>query len=206
MAGYGGRLSATLLVLALLLPGLATAQGADPDTVARAYEAARTTGDPDALLVLFADDAVVTDRLGHRHAGTAEIRRLLHLASSRGQALAITERRVSGDHVSWVEQAATPDLNFAFTVDAVVQGGRIRSLVYRDYGPEVLGAEERVAGTLLPAPLGLALALLVLTVAAIVLSVPRPGAATTSRGRTVLLASLRQWQQARRPPGPSGPA
>jgi ketosteroid isomerase-like protein len=206
VASHGGRLGAALLVLASLLPGLAVAQDAGPDTVARAYESARRSSDLDALLALFADDAVITDRLGYKHAGTAEIRRLLQIASSRGQALAITERRVSGDHVSWVEQAATPDLNFAFAVDAIVQGGRIRSLVYRDYGPAGLGAEPSVVGTLVPAPLGLVVPLLVLTVATIILSVPHPGAASRSRGRTALLAGLRQWQQTRQPPEPSSQA
>jgi hypothetical protein len=200
-------LSAMLLVLALLLPGLAAAQSADPDAVVRAYAAARTSGDPDALLALFADDAVVTDRLGQRHTGTTEIRRLLHLASGRGQGLAITERRVSGDLVSWVEQAATPDLNFAFAVDAIVQGGRIRSLVFMDYESKPSGAAEPLrAGTLLPPALGLALPLLLLTVAAIALSASPSSAATTSRARPVLLASLRQWRQAKRPPEASSSA
>src|SRR5437764_9488426 len=136
------RLTTALFVLALLAPGLAAAQGADPDTVARAYESARTSGDLDALVSVFAADAVVTDRLGHEHAGTDEIRRMLQLATSRGRALSITERMVSGDHVFWVEQAATPDLNFAFGVEAVIKGGRITSLVYRDGGSEVLGAVQ----------------------------------------------------------------
>jgi ketosteroid isomerase-like protein len=158
------------LVLALLVPGLAAAQGADPDTVARAYEAARTSGDLDALMSVFADDATVTYRLGYKHAGTDEIRRLLHLATSRGRALAITERLVSGDHVFWVEQEAKPDLNFAFAVEAVVKGGRITSLEYRDGGPQELGAEQPAPGTLLPPSLGLALPLLVLMVAVMILS------------------------------------
>jgi hypothetical protein len=190
-----------LLVLAVLLPGLAAAQSADPDAVVRAYASARTSGDRDALLALFADDAVVTDRLGQRHAGRDEIRRLVHLASGRGQGLAITERRVNGDHVSWVEQAATPDQNFAFAVDAIVQGGQIRSLVFEDYESEPHGAEPLTAGTVLPPALGLALPLLLLLlVTAIALSASPTAAATTSRDRPVLLASLRQWRQARRPP------
>jgi hypothetical protein len=200
VAGRGSVVCVVLFILAWLRPGIAAGQSSDPDAVARAYETARTRGDPDALLALFADDAVVTDRLGHRHASMAEIRRLLQLATSRGQALAITERRVTGDHVSWVEQAATPDLNFAFAVDAVVQGGRIRSLVYRDYAPNALGAEPLAAGTPLPPSLWLALPLLVLAGAAIGLSISIPVATTRTRHRPMLLASLRRWQQGRRPP------
>ena len=152
---------------------------------------------------MFAADAVVTDRLGHEHAGTDEIRRLLHIATSRGRALAITERTVSGDHVYWVEQAATPDLNFAFGVEAVVKDGRIMSLAYHDRGPQVLSTEQPTPGTPVPSSLGLALPLLVLLIAVMILSLQPSRAASTSRGRTVLLARLRQWRLARRSPEPS---
>jgi hypothetical protein len=196
-------LIAALLALGLLVPAVAAAQGADADTVARAYEAARARGDLDALVSVFGDDATVTDRLGHKHAGRDEIQRLLHLATSRGRALAITERTVSGDHVFWVEQAATPDRNFAFIVEAVVKDGHITSLEYRDRGPQVVSAEQTPSGSLLPSSLGLALPLFVLVVVVTILSRQTSHAPTTSRSRTALLVGLRKWRLERRQLEPS---
>jgi hypothetical protein len=184
--------------MALLLLRLAPADGADPATVASAYEAARGLGDTDALLGLFAADAVITDPLGHSHTGHDEIRRLLQIASSRGRALPIAERLVRGNHVSWVEPTATPNLNFALHVEAVVQGGRITSLAYR--GGDLSQAEPpAVAGSLLPAPLGLAAALMAMTVGMMLLGLVRPRAATDRRSRQALLGALRRWSEARRP-------
>jgi hypothetical protein len=203
VARHFRRLCVAPLALALLVPSVVAAQAADPDSVARAYDAARTSGDLDALVSVFADDAIVTDRLGYKQAGTDEIRRTLQMATSRGRALSITERTVSGDHVYWVEQAATPDQNFAFGVEAVVKDGRITSLAYHDRGAQALSTEQPTPGTPLPPSLGLALPLFVLLIAVMILSLQPSRAATTSRGRTLLLARLRQRRLARRPPEPS---
>jgi hypothetical protein len=68
VVGIGGSRTAALtrhsvlvltwLAVALLRPGLAAAASADPDGVVIAYATARKSGDTEAMLALFADNAV----------------------------------------------------------------------------------------------------------------------------------------------------
>ena len=165
--------------------------------VVDAYEAARKSGDADALTRVFADDAVVVDRLGHAHSGTDELRRVLQISSSRGRALAFTERHQSGNHVFWLEPAATPDSNLVMNVEAVVERGRIRLLVYR--GSEAaLPGQPQLARNQLPALLGLALPLLLVSVTLAGMSLLTRPVAVATRPRPALLADMRRWTQTRR--------
>ena len=52
------------LAVALLPAALAAAASPDPADIALAYETAHKSGDIEAMLALFADNAVIVDRLG----------------------------------------------------------------------------------------------------------------------------------------------
>ena len=183
------------LGVAVLPPGLALAASSEPAQVATAYATARKSGDTEAMLAVFADNAVVIDRLGYSHTGRDEVRRVLQISNSRGRGLAVTDQRVSGEHVFWVEPTATPMLTLATSVEAVVEGGRITRLVYRT--DEEVQARPPSLGDPLPAPLGMIVSLLLAGVSLTVLCLAtRP--ARAAQPRPGLLGGLRRWSQARR--------
>src|SRR5205814_1255014 len=107
------------LAVALLPANPAAAASPDPVDVVIAYETARKSGDIEAVLALFADNAVIVDRLGYSHTGRDEVRRVIQISIGRSRGLGVTDRQMSGEHVSWVEPAATPLLTLATVVDAV---------------------------------------------------------------------------------------
>src|SRR5690349_2475686 len=72
-----GVLVLTWLAVTLLAPGLAEAASTDPAGVVMAYATARMSGDTEAMLAVFADNAVIIDRLGYPHTGREEVRRML---------------------------------------------------------------------------------------------------------------------------------
>jgi hypothetical protein len=182
---------------ASLLRGQTAGNSIDARDVVDAYVMARKSGDADALTRVFADDAVIVDRLGQAHSGTDELRRQLQISSSRGRALGVSERHQNGDHVFWLEPAATPDSNLVMNVEAVVERGRIRLLVYR--GSEAaLPGQPQLARNQLPALLGLALPLLLVSVTLAGMSLLTRPVAVATRPRPALLADLRRWTQTRR--------
>jgi len=184
------------LAVALWPSGLASAQSSDPSDVVSAYETARRSGDTEAMLAVFADNAVIVDRLGYSHTGPDEVRRILRIDNSRGRGLGVTDRRVSGEHVFWVEPAATPLLTVETTVEAVVVGGRITRLVYRS--EQGVQAEPPRVGNLLPAFVGMIVPLLVASLSLTALCcVPRPAARAAQPGPG-LLGGLQRWSHARR--------
>jgi hypothetical protein len=205
VVGIGGSRTAALtrhsvlvltwLAVALLRPGLAAAASADPDGVVIAYATARKSGDTEAMLALFADNAVIIDRLGYPHTGRAEVRRMLQISSSRGRQLGVTDARVSGDHVSWIEPTATPLLNLAAAVEADVEGGRITRLVYRN--DATVQADQPRVGDLLPAPLGMIVPLLVAGLSVTALWLGSQPVARAALPRLGLLDDLRRWSHAR---------
>jgi hypothetical protein len=194
----GLRLILVGLLAVLLVPGQMAAQSLDPAAVVDAYQAARARGDVDALAGLFADDAAVTDPFGNSHVGKAEVRKWLATVAGRPRTVGVEQASVTADHASWFEQVGTGtgSPGFAVSVEAVIGGGRIASLVYRRADSQE-PAEAADPGAPLPAPLGVAAVLLVLTL----------GLAASSRDlhplevsspRGVLIASLRNWAEERR--------
>src|SRR3954468_12097961 len=135
-------LGSMLLVLLLLGGGarVAAAQVMDPPVIIEAFERARNQRNVDAALAYFADDAVV--RLVERGTvtfnGKSEIRRFLQNIGTRTAPMLTSNRHVVGNTVSWNERdqgqlQSTIDLS----VEAFVQEGKIKSLVYRAAAPAV---------------------------------------------------------------------
>ncbi|HEY0582451.1 MAG TPA: nuclear transport factor 2 family protein, partial [Chloroflexota bacterium] len=128
---------------------LARAQAnGDAAAVITAYEMARNRRDVDAALSYFADDASVSVR-NTLYSGKDEIRKYLDGPISRSRFVVVSDRRVSGSHVTWTERSGnqnatqpqaqgpnTPasgggvNANAAVNVEAMVQEGKIRSLTY----------------------------------------------------------------------------
>jgi hypothetical protein len=185
------------LTAAFLLRGQTAGNSLNPGDAVDAYEAARESGDADALTRVFADDAVIVDRLGHVHSGRDELRRLLQISSSRGRALAVTERHQNGNHVFWLEPAATPDSNIVVNVEAVIERGRISLLVYRG-GEAALPGQAQLDRNELPALLRLALPLLLVSVTLTGMCLWTRPWAVVAPPRPALLADLRRWTQTRR--------
>lgn len=154
------------LPVVVLLLGAFTAQAMaqvnDPPGVVDAYERARSMRNVDAALAVFADDAVVrlVDRGTVSFTGKTDIRRFLQDVGVRNVPLLISSRHVVGTTVTWTErdqfQAQTAvDLS----AEAVVQDGKIKSLLYR-VGTAVT-AEGRPAEAPARLPAAMALAVVV---------------------------------------------
>jgi hypothetical protein len=129
------RAAALLTLLAgvcLVAPALvkAQSQSADPTAIVENYEAARNRHDVDAALALFSDDAVVTDRTQRVYAGKDAIRRFLEQGGTRLRAVAVVDRQVVGNHVTWTERLSSQSFNASFQVEAVVQSGQIKLMSY----------------------------------------------------------------------------
>ena len=129
-----------MLVVLTLAPALVGAGGLDPVAVLDARQAAFNSGNLDAAMAFFADDAVVTMLAGTprqaQYVGREEIRRwqeaLLKDRSVRVEAVA--ERKVDGDTVTWtatVSRAEWKKIGVASVelwAEAIVRDGKITSL------------------------------------------------------------------------------
>lgn len=193
---------ALFLALLLLAGGtrLASAQVMDPPVIVEAFERARNQRNVDAALAYFADDAVV--RLVERGTvsfnGKSEIRRFLQNIGTRTPPLLTSNRHVVGNTVTWNERdqgqlQSTIDLS----VEAFVQEGKIKSLVYRAAAPAV--APTRPEGpALLPAVFAFGavagLGLILLGIAS--LAPRRRPTPSTLHGK--LLSGLGEWGSAQR--------
>ena len=195
-----------LLVLVGLmsaLPMRALAQADTSSSLVDDFEAARSRHDVEAALNLFTDDAVVRDRSGHEHVGKDQIRQYLLLTSSRGRSVASDVRQVSGNQLVWTERVTTQVSNLAFGVEAQLQDGKIKLLVY-DGGPNS-GRLEPLTDTSgsLPALFGLGavVAVLVGAVTGVSLGLPLPRRVlTVSSLRGRLVPELQSWSATRRRP------
>lgn len=95
---------ASFLVASGVIASMARAQPTvDPGAVVTAYELARNRHDLDAALSYFADNAVITQR-NTSFSGKDEIRKYLDTLSTRSRFVAISDRRVSGNIVTWTER------------------------------------------------------------------------------------------------------
>jgi ketosteroid isomerase-like protein len=211
-----------VLLATALIASMASAQpqpGADPTSVIMAYETARNHRDVETALSYFADSAVVTQR-NTTFAGKDDIRKFLDSAAARARFVVVSDRHVSGNHVSWVERLAagspqssspqpqgrSPGLagtvltanSFAINVEAVVQDGKIQSLAYT-FGGQPAQPDPALDGRAqLPAVVGLGA---VLTMLIGLLAIASVGLGKTSqvssslRGR--LMHDLQGWASAR---------
>jgi hypothetical protein len=193
---------AGLLALVLLASAtrLASAQVMDPPVIVEAFERARNQRNVDAALAYFSDDAVV--RLVERGTvsfnGKSEIRRFLQNIGTRTPPLLTSNRHVVGNTVTWNEREqgqlqSTIDLS----VEAFVQEGKIKSLVYRAATPAA--APTRAEGpALVPAVFALGavagLGLILLGIAS--LAPRRRPSPSTLHGK--LMSGLGEWGSAQR--------
>jgi len=207
---------AACLVASGVLVTLARAQATgDPAAVIAAYETARNQRDLDLALSYFADDATLTQR-NTTFSGKADIRKFLDGFSTRARFNTVSDRQVNGTRVTWTERASGPGgetqtrppqgLNaagatpngFTFGVEAVVQDGKIRSIIYLP-GNQAPRADPSIDGRAqLPAPVGLVVIMAILVGLVLVASVGlRRGATAASTLRGRLLEGLQGWSAAR---------
>jgi SnoaL-like domain len=207
---------AACLVASSVLVTLARAQATgDPAVVIAAYETARNQRDLDLALSYFADDATLTQR-NTTFSGKADIRKFLEGFSTRARFNTVSDRQVSGTRVTWTERtsgpggepqsrppqgltAAAASANaFTFGVEAVVQDGKIRSIIYLP-GTQAPRADPSVDGRAqLPASVGLAAILAILVGLMLIASLGlRRGATAASTLRGRLLEGLQGWSAAR---------
>ena len=166
-----------------------------PAVVVDSYERAWGLQDVDVAMALLADDAVITFQDPRVRSLTThqQIRDFLQGAALQGAPALTTNRQVDANQVVWSERLEGHVLNTAeVTVLAVVEDGKIQSLLYRS-GSLVRGpgspsgaATPEWAGAVLAAVALLGLGLLSL---ASVRTHVRAG--SNLRGR--LMADLRLW-------------
>lgn len=121
------------LLLLVVLPAATAAQVNDPPVIIDSYERARNQGKTDAALAYFHNDATIflSEQGNSTFVGKVEIRRFLQLYETRSPPLITSSRHVVGNTVSWREREqgerrTTRDM----TVEALVQDGKIKSLIY----------------------------------------------------------------------------
>jgi hypothetical protein len=121
-----------VLALALALaPGL-RAQGADAESVLKAREAALAARDFEAILGVFADDAVVVTSSGRLLTGKEQVRTWVQDQVDRLQREEAGPRQAQGSKLSWAGKVYRDDWQklgvspLDVTQDAIVQGGKIK--------------------------------------------------------------------------------
>jgi len=130
------RALALVIAAFVLLVHAAHAQGANPSGVIFKYEESWGNRNINAALDQFADNAVITlqDARTRTLTGTYQIREFLEAAALGSPPVVTSARQVDGTTVSWSERTEVNGqvLSSAeLTVQAVVEDGKIRSLVYR---------------------------------------------------------------------------
>lgn len=122
----------SVLVLAIALAPRLWAQGTDAESVLRARETALATRDFDAILSLFADDAVVVTSSGRLLIGKEQVRVWVQDQVDRRQREEVGPRQVQGNKLSWAGKVYRDDWQklgispLDVTQDAIVQGGKIK--------------------------------------------------------------------------------
>jgi len=119
-----------LLVAVVVPTSSASAQRGGSAAIIDAYESARTRGDMDTVVGLFADDAVVVDSAGSARRGRQQIRLLLQPGKNRDWAADVTDGTVSGDYIFWIERVGVHGTARSLSVAAIVRGGSIEALAY----------------------------------------------------------------------------
>ena len=193
---------AALFVLVLGTVGSAVvgAQAQVPEAMAvvTAYEMARNRGDLDVAVSYFADDATLTQRTTV-YTGRDEIQAYLQAAIGRGRFVVVSNRRLNGSQLSWVERPSGQNINgIEVNVEAIVQDGKIKSLTYNGAAAAVRSEVTADGRAQLPALLGLASVVLLMSGLILVVStgLPHPTQPQSHlRGR--LIQDLQVWRAAR---------
>jgi len=187
------------LVLFAWVTSAVAAQVIDPPVIVDSFERARNQKNVDAALAYFADDAVVrlVERGTVTFTGRTEIRRFLQNVGVRSPAVVTSNRHVVGNTVTWTERDQGQLMTaIDLTVEAFVQDGKIKSLVYRVAAPAAADARAADGPARLPAVFALgavaALGLLLLGVAS--LAPRRRASSSTLHGK--LVSALGEWGSA----------
>lgn len=128
------RLPLVLLVVLTLIETatLAYAQSAEGESVLKAREAALSARDLDAVLNLFADDALVVTSSGRIFTGREQIRSRVQDQVERGQREEAGPRYIQGAKLSWPGKVYRDDWQkmgispLDVTQDAIIQGGKVK--------------------------------------------------------------------------------
>jgi hypothetical protein len=182
----------------LLLVHAAGATGVSPCAVVDSFERAFAQSDFDGALAQLAPDAVVTVHDPKTRALTSreQILQLLQFTAIRGAPILTAPCQVADNTVTWSERPDkdAPNTNDV-TVQAVVQNGKIRSLVYRPGRlAEQLGAPTS-GDTVVSQGVGMnfaAVVLLGLGLLSLATVIPHSRSDSNLRGR--LLRDLRHWR------------
>ncbi|MBV9355852.1 MAG: nuclear transport factor 2 family protein [Chloroflexi bacterium] len=182
----------------MLVPDVASAQTASTESVAQSYIDARTRGDVDALMALFGDSAVVTDRFG-AHTGLDTLRGLMRLNIGRGELVSISDLRVDGDRATWVEQIRWGTTVYAQPAEAEIHNGLIYALQFTTGGPRlnnrpVADASDPRAALVQASTV---LATLALGLGLVIYGPRALNSADGSRVKGELLVGLRRWSDQR---------
>jgi hypothetical protein len=141
-------------------------QQPDPRRVIDDFELARAAGAVDAALAQFADSAVVTiqEPTNTSYAGKSGVRDFLQKVGILFHASKRSAYVVQNGSVTWTEREQFAGMTFDADVYAVVSGGLITSLTYRQgapsFGPGEPAAADEQSRSLLPSfawPAGLLL-------------------------------------------------
>jgi hypothetical protein len=183
---------------ALAASGASAQVANEPAAVVTAYEMARNRGDIDVAVSYFADDATLT-RTTNTYTGRSEIMRYLQGASGRGRFVIISNRKTNGGTISWVERPAGQNINgIEVNVEATVHDGKIKSLNYNGAAAPVRTERAADGRAPLPALLGLASVVLVISGLILVVSTGLPHSRTPqSRLQGRLMQDLQVWRAAR---------
>lgn len=121
-----------IYILAVSSLSGAAAQNPDAETVLRAREAALAAGDFDAVLGLFADDAVVVSSSGRLLIGKEQVKVWVQDQIERRQREEAGARSVQGNKLSWAGKVYREDWQklgvspLDVNQDAIIQSGRIK--------------------------------------------------------------------------------
>jgi hypothetical protein len=139
------RAAAVALAALVLSTAPASAQSIpmpsnDPLKVVDAFELARGASDVDAALSQIADDGVITVQgdMTRSYAGAIQLRTYLQTTGTRFQTVMRSRPMVQGNSVAWAERDQYGNQVVDATVIAIVDGGRITSLTYRDTNPSTV--------------------------------------------------------------------
>jgi hypothetical protein len=84
--------------------------GIDSTAVITAYDTARSRQDMDTALSYFADNATITQR-NTTYTGKDQIRKYLDSITARAPYIVVSDRRASGNIVSWTERTGSPQIS-----------------------------------------------------------------------------------------------
>lgn len=125
-------ISALLPIILLMSALTADAQGADAESVLKTRETALVGRALDAILTLFADDAIVVTSSGRLLIGKEQIRAWVQDQVDRQQREEAGLRQMHGNKLSWAGKVYRDDWQklgispLDVTQDAIIQGGKIK--------------------------------------------------------------------------------